>query len=164
MGIVLFILTLAAATAVFTFLIRRGFQDGDRPGDARVSVLSIRRSPAGPGGWIEVDVANPGSETALVGLRLRTTHRVLRAIAEPATARRAQPARRSVTLAEQQFGAVPSGDTGSFWLWSEREPAQQLVRAVVGTPGRLRLHSLPAARAADLSCWDEQPLALEPLH
>lgn len=162
MATLLCTLTSAAATVLFAYLIWRGFEDGDEPGDVRVSVVSIRRSPTGDsaGGWIELDVANPGRTSALVGLRL---HR------GPFGWRRHLPAKRRYvgqrqrqrSLADQQVGVVAAGETGTFWLRSVRDPAAEVVLALVGTCGRVRLHTLPTVSAADLTCWDEQPLVLE---
>jgi hypothetical protein len=158
MQILISLLTLAAATLIAS-LIRRGFRDGDRPGDARVSLVAIQRSPDGPGGWIEVEIENRGRPIALIGLGLR-----------PAgwAARRALGLGRRSTLthgrrglADQFLGAVRGGERTSFWVWSETDPDDQIVRVLVGTSGRLRLHELPASRAVDLTRWDSEPLYAE---
>ena len=61
-------------------------------------------------------------------------------------------------LADQFLGAVRGGERTSFWVWSETDPARQIVQVLVGTTGRLRLHELPASRAVDLTTWDSEPL------
>jgi len=156
MELLLFALILAATASLFAFPIRRGFKDGDRQDDVRVTVVSISRPLTGPGGWIELSVANPGTTPAFVGLRLRGGR--LGQPRQRLPKRRPASSRRAVTLAYQIGGAVGAGETGSFWLWSERDPAGQAVRVLVVSLGRLRVQTLAAERAADLSRWTAEPL------
>jgi hypothetical protein len=159
MGILILTLSFVVAATVIAFLIRRGFRDGDHAHETRVSLVSIKRSLDGPGGWIEVGIDNPDQQTALIGLGLRSAGwTVRRALGQ---GRRSTVRRARRGLADQFLGAVRSGERTSFWVWSETDPARQIVRVLVGTTGRLRLHELPALRAVDLTTWDSEPLYAE---
>jgi hypothetical protein len=159
MGILISTLSLTASATLIALLVQRGFRHGDRPSETRVSLVSIKRSPDGPGGWIEVGIDNPDQQTALIGLGLRPAGwPVRRALGH---GRRSTVTRARRGLANQFLGAVRSGERTSFWVWSETDPARQIVRVLVGTTGRLRLHELPSSRAVDLTRWDSEPLYAE---
>lgn len=146
--------SLAALAVVIGFgllMIGAGVRNGDQPSDPAVSITVAERSTESHALTVEVTVRNPGEQVALVGVGLR------RSLAPPglATAERrkarTRSGRRAVGGLGSQVGVVAPDRTARFHICAEPVRAPGRVVVVVGTPGRLRLHSLPLPRLAWLS-------------
>ena len=146
------LLTTTVATVCFlAYLIRRGLADGDVPGDATVRISELVPGWHPIDGWVEVEVDNPGADTALVGLALRRRAPWPQWARGPVARRTLGPRFRVDLGRTQALGAVPAGDSQRFALTlghAARAERTQLV-ALVGLPGRLRLHRIDLQRGGD---------------
>jgi hypothetical protein len=141
LGLAIVLATAGMVGVWLAVLVREGFRQGDRPGDARVWARALAASgPGAPGRWVEVTIDNPSASTALVALSVERARRAwLGATAQRHTARR----RARLSLGERSVGAVPARASGEFCLWAEGDPRRLRLVVAVGTSGRLRLHRLP---------------------
>lgn len=142
------ILSLVAAAAVagatVSWLVVRGFRDGDALGDVSVRAWDL-------GDEVTVVTANPGAETALVALRLDLPRPRFRrhAGAGAGAARRAASWRvrrqlpAQIGRGDHRIAAVAAGETSWVSLPVARGGRRPVAMAIVGTGGRLRQYRIP---------------------
>lgn len=146
-----YLVALVAVVGFGVLMLRAGFRNGDLPSDPRVSIPVAERSTNGHALTIEVTVHNPGEQVALVGVGLRRSFAPLGLATPERRHAHTRSGRRVVGGFGSQVGVVEPGQTARFHICVEPPRATGRVVVVVGTPERLRLHSLPLPRSRCLS-------------